>query len=200
MSNRGAGGGNCTSAGGAGAGFLALARNCAGVVGYAFVRLEQGFDDTFPFGERYAELYSLSVAPGWRGQGIGTLLLDFVDAELAARGNRDLTIAVMVGNAGAQRLYERRGLRPRRDSAESLRTGRVAFPRRQRRHCAMRRAPAGSTARLMSIGRSPHVQRDTRAYGRPNDQGVPPRMPMTASRDNSSECTTARRIVGSTRA
>jgi ribosomal protein S18 acetylase RimI-like enzyme len=93
-------------------GFLALARNGTGVVGYAFVRLEQGSDDTFPIGERYAELYSLSVAPEWRGQRIGTRLLDFVDAELASRGIRDLIVSVMLGNAGAQRLYERRGLRP----------------------------------------------------------------------------------------
>jgi ribosomal protein S18 acetylase RimI-like enzyme len=93
-------------------GFLALARNRAGVVGYAFVRLEQGFDDTFPLGERYAELYSLSVAAGSRGQGIGTLLLDFVDAELELRGIHDLIVAVMVGNSDAQRFYERRGLQP----------------------------------------------------------------------------------------
>lgn len=93
-------------------GFLALARTRAGVVGYAFVRLEEGSDDTFPLGERYAELYSLSVADGWRGQGIGSLLLDFVDAELESRGIRDLVVAVMVGNSDAQRLYERRGLQP----------------------------------------------------------------------------------------
>lgn len=85
-------------------GFLALARNRGSVVGYAFVRLEQGSDDTFPLGERYAELYSLSVADGWRGRGIGTLLLDFVDAELESRGIHDLIVAVMVGNSNAQRL------------------------------------------------------------------------------------------------
>jgi ribosomal protein S18 acetylase RimI-like enzyme len=93
-------------------GFLALARHHPGVVGYAFVRLDEGSDDTFPLGERHAELYSLSVAPAWRGRGIGTMLLDFVDAELASREIRDLSISVMVGNAGAQRLYERRGLQP----------------------------------------------------------------------------------------
>jgi ribosomal protein S18 acetylase RimI-like enzyme len=89
-----------------------LARDRATVVGYAFVRADEGSDDTFPLGDHYAELYSLSVAPAWRGQGIGTLLLDFVDAELASRGIRDLSTSVMVGNSGAQRLYERRGLRP----------------------------------------------------------------------------------------
>ena len=93
-------------------GFLALARNGAGIVGYAFVCLEQGADDTFPLGERFAELYSLSVARERRRQGIGTLLLDFVDAELAARGIHDLRVAVTVGNSGTQRLYERRGLQP----------------------------------------------------------------------------------------
>jgi ribosomal protein S18 acetylase RimI-like enzyme len=93
-------------------GFLALASGRAGIIGYAFVRLEEGSDDTFPLGDRYAELYSLSVAPAWRGRGIGTLLLDFVDAELASRGIRDLTVSVMVGNTDAQRLYERRGLQP----------------------------------------------------------------------------------------
>ena len=93
-------------------GFLALARSRSGVVCYAFVCLHEGSDDTFPLGERYAELYSLSVAPAWRGRGIGTRLLDFVDAELASRAIRDLSISVMVGNSGAQRLYERRGLQP----------------------------------------------------------------------------------------
>ena len=93
-------------------GFLVLARNGSGVVGYAFVRLEQGADDTFPIGEHYAELYSLSVAREWRSQGIGTQLLDFIDAELASRGIRDLIVSVMLGNSDAQRLYERRGLRP----------------------------------------------------------------------------------------
>ena len=63
-------------------------------------------------GELYAELYSLSVARGSRGHGIGTMLLDFVDAELASRGIAALTVAVMVGNSDAQRLYERRGLQP----------------------------------------------------------------------------------------
>ena len=81
------------------------------VVGYALVCIEDGPDDTFPVGERYAELYSLSVAPQLRGRGIGTRLLDFVDEELARRSIEDLKVAVMVGNTAAERLYERRGLR-----------------------------------------------------------------------------------------
>lgn len=95
-----------------GAGFLAVAVDDNAVVGYALVCVEEGPDDTFPIGDRCAEVYSLSVAPGRRGRGIGTQLLDFVDRELESRSIRDLKIAVMVGNDDARRLYERRGLRP----------------------------------------------------------------------------------------
>jgi ribosomal protein S18 acetylase RimI-like enzyme len=94
-----------------GSGFLVLAAIAEAVVGYAFVCIEEGPDDTFPLGDRYAELYSLSVAPGLRGGGIGTQLLDFVDQELARRGIHDLKVAVMTTNKDALRLYERRGLR-----------------------------------------------------------------------------------------
>ena len=78
------------------------------LVGYALVCIEDGPDDTFPVGERYAELYSLSVAPQLRGGGIGTRLLEFVDEELARRSIDDLKVAVMVSNTGAEQLYERR--------------------------------------------------------------------------------------------
>ena len=95
-----------------GTGFLVLASEGDTVVGYALVCIEPGPDDTFPVGERYAELYSLSVTPRRRGQGIGTQLLDFVERELSRRSIEDLTVAVMADNAAALRLYERRGLRP----------------------------------------------------------------------------------------
>jgi ribosomal protein S18 acetylase RimI-like enzyme len=39
-------------------------------------------------------------------------LLDFIERELARRAIDDLKVAVMVDNAAALRLYERRGLRP----------------------------------------------------------------------------------------
>jgi ribosomal protein S18 acetylase RimI-like enzyme len=97
---------------GDGNGFLVIAREDQLPIGYALVCIEEGPDDTFPVGDRYAELYSLSVAPGFRGRGIGTQVLDFVDRELARRSIHDLKVAVMDGNADARRLYERRGLHP----------------------------------------------------------------------------------------
>jgi ribosomal protein S18 acetylase RimI-like enzyme len=63
-------------------------------------------------GDRYAELYSLSVAPDERAQGVGTALFEAVERELASHGIADLTVAVMAGNTSAMRFYQRRGLRP----------------------------------------------------------------------------------------
>lgn len=81
-------------------------------VGYAVAHLQDGPDDTFAVGDRYAELYSLSVDPEARGGGIGTRLMDELDARLAADGITDLVVAVMSDNRDALRFYERRGLRP----------------------------------------------------------------------------------------
>jgi ribosomal protein S18 acetylase RimI-like enzyme len=92
--------------------FLVIADSGSTPVGYAMVHLMRGPDDTWPLAERYADIYSLSVAPDARDQGIGTRLLEFIDAELFRRGIGDVVLAVMVGNADAQRLYEGRGFRP----------------------------------------------------------------------------------------
>jgi ribosomal protein S18 acetylase RimI-like enzyme len=96
---------------GAGSAFGLIAERGREPVGYAMCCLLEGPDDTFPVGETYADLYSLSVAEAERGQGIGTRLLDEVDRELERRSVRDLRISVIAGNERAQRLYERRGLR-----------------------------------------------------------------------------------------
>ena len=81
-------------------------------VGYAFLHVHHGPDDTWPVEGRWGEVVSLSVLPEERGSGVGSALLDAVDAELEARGVHDLQVAVMAGNAAALRLYARRGLRP----------------------------------------------------------------------------------------
>jgi ribosomal protein S18 acetylase RimI-like enzyme len=91
---------------------LHLARSDDDLLGYAFTVLHAGSDDTFPLGAGYAELYTLAVLPESRGSGVGTALLDAVDAALADRAIPNLTVAVMAQNEAAIRLYRRRGLIP----------------------------------------------------------------------------------------
>ncbi|GAA2622362.1 GNAT family N-acetyltransferase [Paractinoplanes durhamensis] len=92
--------------------FILIAEREQELIGYAMVHVGDGPDDTWVTGDKIAELETISVAPAMRGQGIGTLLLDRVDAELAAAGIDDLFIAALQGNDAAIRLYQRRGLRP----------------------------------------------------------------------------------------
>jgi ribosomal protein S18 acetylase RimI-like enzyme len=97
-------------------GFALLAERDGELVGYAVVGIapasETLLPDTWQTGERVAEIESLSVAPSERGAGIGGALLDRIDAELEAEGVRDVLVGAVVANAGAIRLYERRGFRP----------------------------------------------------------------------------------------
>jgi len=93
--------------------FILVAGDVAAPVGYAVVHLHDGPDDTYPVGKRWAEIYSLSVTPQARGQGIGTQLLDAIDERLAALGIRDIAVSAMVENDAALRLYQRRGFVPR---------------------------------------------------------------------------------------
>jgi ribosomal protein S18 acetylase RimI-like enzyme len=97
-------------------GFALLAERDGELVGYAMVAIspvtETLLPDTWQTGPRVGEIESLSVAPGERGAGIGSALLDRIDAELEAAGVRDVLVGAVVGNAGAIRLYERRGFRP----------------------------------------------------------------------------------------
>jgi ribosomal protein S18 acetylase RimI-like enzyme len=93
-------------------GFGLLARIDGDLVGYAIVRIHDGPDDSWELGEPHAEVWTLVVDEAHRGDGIGSALLDEIDRRLAANGIRGLIIGVMVGNEGARRLYERRGLTP----------------------------------------------------------------------------------------
>ena len=95
---------------------LFLARLDEALVGYALIHVERVREtwvaDTWRTGERIGELESIAVAPEHRGQGIGTALLDAVDAELEALGIADVIVGALPGNVDAIRLYERRGFRP----------------------------------------------------------------------------------------
>lgn len=95
---------------------LLLARGGEGIVGYALAHVLAAGDtwiaDTWRTGRRVAEIESLSVLPEHRGRGIGTALLDALDAELAALGIADVIVGALAGNERALELYTRRGFRP----------------------------------------------------------------------------------------
>jgi ribosomal protein S18 acetylase RimI-like enzyme len=92
-------------------------RPCTGeLVGHALGHIhgspESWWSDTWRTGERVGELESVFVQPGHRGAGIGSALLDAVDAEFARLGVDDQVMGVLPGNVGAVGMYERRGFRP----------------------------------------------------------------------------------------
>ena len=54
-------------------------------------------------------LEELYVRPALRGQGIGTAIMDVVEAELDGKGVEEFQINVDEVDGGARRFYERRG-------------------------------------------------------------------------------------------
>jgi len=57
-------------------------------------------------------VHDLAVQPGYRGRGIGRLLLEEVERRARARGSSKLTLEVHASNEGAMRLYRRFGFGP----------------------------------------------------------------------------------------
>jgi ribosomal protein S18 acetylase RimI-like enzyme len=84
------------------------------LAGYAFVRVRSGagFAESWTFSDPIGDLVTLVVLPELRGQGIGSALLDAVEARLHELGIADLVITVIATNTDAARLYERRGAVP----------------------------------------------------------------------------------------
>lgn len=79
-------------------------------------------------GSRAARLYSIAVAPAFRGQGMGRRLLDDVVAQARARGCDELRLEVRPDNEAAIRLYRDYGFVPNgtrphyyQDGADALR-------------------------------------------------------------------------------
>jgi len=96
--------------------FLLLARSGQRLVGYAVVRvMESGpeLNDAWRVPKTIAEIETMLVSAEFRGAGLGSRLLDEIDAELGRQGISEVMVGLMPGNDGAQRLYERRGFRKR---------------------------------------------------------------------------------------
>jgi ribosomal protein S18 acetylase RimI-like enzyme len=90
-------------------GFVVVAYFDATPIGYAFVRVHEGPDDTLDFGPRWGQVVTLAVRPEHRGAGVGTAIMDEAERQLAAIGVDNIEIDVMQGNDRAQSFYERRG-------------------------------------------------------------------------------------------
>lgn len=90
--------------------FVLLAERGERLVGYALVTVGPGLA-SWATADRVADLETLSVLPEERGNGVGTALLDAVDARLAELEVHELMLTAADTNADAHRFYERRGLR-----------------------------------------------------------------------------------------
>jgi ribosomal protein S18 acetylase RimI-like enzyme len=96
--------------------FLLVARSGGRAVGYSVVRvMESGSElrDAWRVPEVIAEIETMLVSAEFRGAGLGSRLLDEIDAELGRQGITEVIVGLMPGNDGAQRLYERRGFQRR---------------------------------------------------------------------------------------
>lgn len=95
---------------------LLLAFDADARIGYALSHVlpvqDTWIADTWRTGPRIAEVESLSVLPEYRGQGIGTALMDALEREIEALGIDDVIVGALAGNEDALRLYRRRGYRP----------------------------------------------------------------------------------------
>lgn len=88
-----------------------VAKTPAGeIVGQAFVMLKSGEREAAD-GVNRAYVFAFRVKPAWRGQGIGSHLMNFVESDLRKRGFRAVTLNVSKDNHAALRLYRRLGYR-----------------------------------------------------------------------------------------
>lgn len=94
-------------------GVFALAELEGAPAGLATLFLEvPGLDPDEP-ADPYALLSDLCVLPQARGQGVGSALLDWVEALTRRAKVSVLRLEVMAGNVAARRFYARRGWRER---------------------------------------------------------------------------------------
>ena len=88
---------------------LLVAESDAGVIGYAYAAIE-GYDWMSLRGPA-AVLHDLVVDPGYRGRGVGRVLLDATFSHLRSRGAPRVVLSTAERNESAQRLFERMGFR-----------------------------------------------------------------------------------------
>ncbi len=85
-----------------------LAERDGALIGYCKLGLTCGWPE-HARGQRVIELKQLYTAPRTTGQGIGTMLMEWVFEEVSARGTDEVQLSVFSKNLGAQRFYRRHG-------------------------------------------------------------------------------------------
>jgi ribosomal protein S18 acetylase RimI-like enzyme len=81
-------------------------------LGYTMPASGTWLADTWATGDRIGEVESLSVLPAYRGQGLGSRLLEQLHERLREQGAKDLIVGALAGNDDAIRLYRRHGYQP----------------------------------------------------------------------------------------
>jgi ribosomal protein S18 acetylase RimI-like enzyme len=81
-----------------------------GLIGQVFVQLECDRSELAD-GVTRAYLFSFRIKPEYRSLGLGTRILGVVEAEIAGKGFKRITLNVTRENSGAIRLYSRLGYR-----------------------------------------------------------------------------------------
>lgn len=82
--------------------------------GFGLVMPAESADAIHAYGQltlwpRTAEISDLMVTPGYRGQGMGTVMIQYLVSAAQARGTHDVEIGVAQSNPRALSLYERLG-------------------------------------------------------------------------------------------
>lgn len=78
------------------------------IIGQAFVMLHSSDRDAAD-GSIRAYIFSFRIRPEWQNKGVGTGLMEFVEADLYQRGFSFTTLNVAKDNPAALRLYQRLG-------------------------------------------------------------------------------------------
>jgi ribosomal protein S18 acetylase RimI-like enzyme len=83
-------------------------QNGSGLIGQLFVSL-MGNRLELADGVTRAYIYGFRIRPQYRNQGIGTMIMHTVEADLKRRGFRQITLNVGQENHSARRFYDRLG-------------------------------------------------------------------------------------------
>jgi len=89
--------------------FVLIAEMDKMIVGYAMVRIKDMDMISWDLEGQYACVETLAVLPDFRGRGIGTTLLEQVEARIRERGITSLSLTVLAANGRGKAFYERHG-------------------------------------------------------------------------------------------